>query len=226
MKEIKFTPKEQLIYNHIKQVAKEEKKRTVAEIASEIGAAPSSIVKLAKKLGYSGWNEMYYSLKNVLTDEYPVMIDNFMPQEDEQLRKNIQKIAKIIMEYNDKDIMVVSIGDSHYLGRYLVRKLLERNYKAHIYEHVIRKDDRDGLCIAINESGVALLNVCIQMQEKNYKVIAVTSHKESPLASQSDYSVEMRNHKSELLKYEPNYFAARVLIFLEMLLVEMDEMSK
>lgn len=226
MKEIRFTAKEQLIYNHIKQIIKEEKKRPIAEIAREIDAAPSSIVKLAKKLGYSGWNEMYYSMKNILTDEYPVMIDSFMPENNEQLKNSICEIARIITKYKNQDIMVVSIGDSHYLGKFLVRKLLERNYKAHIYEHVMRRDDRDGLCISINESGITLLNVCIEAQEKNYKVIAITSNRESPLASQSDFSVEMQNHKSELLEYEPNYFAARVLIFLEMVLAEMDEMNK
>ena len=68
MEQVKFTEVEQRVYNEVVKCVKQRTKGTVAQIAKEAQVAPSTIIKLAKKLGYPGWTEMYYSLCSQTTD--------------------------------------------------------------------------------------------------------------------------------------------------------------
>lgn len=228
MREIKLTKNDEKIFEEIKRLVKLNQKHTCAQIAEQIGTAPSSIIKLAKKMGYSGWNEMYYSLSRIYSDAVPLSINNFDFLSEGKIFEKTRQLMELLQAYKDRKIVIGCVGDSEFLTNYLLDKLCQRDYSACRYTDRILSGLREapgepGLCVFVNESGILLVDACIRFQELGYRVYSVTSSTETPLAAKSDFSVEIKNKKSSVDNYLPNFFAARTLIFLELLFAEIDE---
>lgn len=231
MKKPKLTKNDEKIYRGIQILIRQQKKPTCAQIAAELGVAPSSIIKLAQKLGFSGWNEMYYSMTWLQADTMPLAIDNFDFIGESRVFERIRQLMDLLRQYRDRTIVVACMGDSEFLASYLLEKLWERDFKACRYsEQVLFAVDENpgepGLCLFINESGILMLNVCIHFQNRKYKVFAITSSAETPLATRADYSLEIQNRKSSVTHYLPNFFPARAMIFFELLFAEIDESKR
>lgn len=228
MKEIKLTKTDEKIYEEIKRIVKRNEKPTCAQIAQQIGIAPSSIIKLAKKLGYSGWNEMYYTLTQIYTEAVPLTFDTFDFVSRGQVSDQLRQLTELILRYKNSKIIVSCIGDSEFLTNYLLEMLWKRQFVACRYSSEIMymlQDDpgAPGLCLFINESGIVLYNACIQLRALGYEVLALTSSRQTPLGGQADHVVEIKNKKSSPDNYMANFFAARAMIFLELLFAEIDE---
>ena len=210
MDEMNFTETENRIYEEILKNVKQHKKKTVVQIAEKVDVAPSYVIKVAKKLGYSGLNEMWYSLSGIYTDSVSVSLDDF----------------DLMENYRNERIIVNSIGDSDYVGTYLLDKLWHRGFNAMPYKSQLLDQARclkPGMLIAINESGVVLLEQCLKARKHNYNIVSITSNRNSPLACNSHLTIELRNKKSNFYNYNPNFFTAYVLIFIEILFARYDE---
>ena len=226
MEEIKLTESEKRIYQVLLQCVKNRKKETVAQLAKRAEAAPSSIVKLAKKLGYPGWSEMYYTLCSQTSDSISLSFDNFNFLTDEDSKAYIETLCKLLDDFYTQRILVASVGDSECAGTYLLKKLWHRGFMAMPLHRGQMSQQESGVMFIINESGIALLSQCIEAKEHHFTVASITSNHCSPIASASHITVEIKNHKSQLERYNPNFFAARVLIFLELLFAKYDEIHK
>lgn len=227
MEERKFTKIESEIYEEIVKNIRQQKKETVAQIAGKVNVAPSYVIKVAKKLGYSGINEMWYSLSGIYSGAIDVSVKDFNLTENDQLDLQINALCKMLLEHQDKRIMVNSIGDSDHVGNYLLDKLWYRGFHAVPYKsHLLETNHKisPGILIAINESGVVLLEQCLKASKHDYRIVSLTSNRNSPLANHSHLSIELKNKKSGFYEYAPNFFSAYVLIFLEILFARYDNL--
>lgn len=228
MKTPKLTANDQRILDEVQRLVRQNEKLTCAQIAEQLQIAPSSIIKLAKKLGYSGWNDLYYSLGQMYNDAVPLSIDNMDFFGEGMLFEKIHRIIDLLLEYKDREIMISCVGDSEFLRGYLLDRLWQMDFRAcrfsnQLLDHINETQMTPGLCVFVNESGIALYDVGATLEEMGWKVIAITSSSETPLAGIASYTVEIRNRKSPVETYLPNFFAARVMIFLELLFAEMNE---
>lgn len=229
MKEMNFTNLEEKIYGEIIESVKEKKKPTVAQIAEKVNVVPSHIIKVAKKLGYSGLNEMWYNLSSTYTDSISLSLDDFHLMEEKQLDVHVQILCDMLVNYQNERIIVNSIGDSDYVGTYLLDKLWHRGFNAMPYKSQLLKSEsylKPGMLIAINESGVVLLEQCLQARKHDYNIVSITSNRNSPLACNSHLTIELKNRKSTFREYDPNFFTAYVLMFIEILFARYDEEVK
>lgn len=124
MREIKLTKNDEKIFEEIKRLVKLNQKHTCAQIAEQIGTAPSSIIKLAKKMGYSGWNEMYYSLSRIYSDAVPLSINNFDFLSEGKIFEKTRQLMELLQAYKDRKIVIGCVGDSEFLTNYLLDKLV------------------------------------------------------------------------------------------------------
>ena len=228
MKAPKLTANDQRILDEVQRLVRQNEKLTCAQIAEQLQIAPSSIIKLAKKLGYSGWNDLYYSLGQMYNDAVPLSIDNMDFIGEGMLFDKIHRIIDLLLEYKDREVMISCVGDSEFLRGYLLDRLWQMDFRAcrfsnQLLDHINETQMTPGLCVFVNESGIALYDVGATLEEMGWKVIAITSSSETPLAGIASYTVEIRNRKSPVDTYLPNFFAARVMIFLELLFAEMNE---
>ena len=230
MKEIKFTSTEQRIYDEMRQAARHQEKTTVAVLAARAGVVPSSVVKVSKKLGYTGWKEMYYFLSHTSTNSLSLSFEDFDFLADREMLRYISTLSDLLIRHRKEGILVDSIGDASSAGDHFIMKLWKRGIDARPYSRELMdvqlQTSEPGILFIINESGVVLLHSCLRGREKGYRVVSVTGNSKSPLASNSDISVELENKKSTLEAYSPNFFTARVLMFIELLFVSYDEKMK
>lgn len=227
MKEQKLTANDERILEEIQQIVRRNEKLTCAQIARRLQIAPSSIIKLAQKLGYTGWNDMFYSLSQMYNDNTPLSIDNMDFIGEGRVFEKIHQLLSLLEENGGRPVIVSCVGDSEFLTDYLMDMLGQRNFRVlRFSSEVLRRIQENrlepGLCFFVNESGIALYGAGEKLEELGCRVIAVTSSSETPLASKASYAVEIRNRKSPVENYMPNFFAARVMIFLELLFSEMD----
>ena len=76
MKEPKLTANDERILNEVRRMVGNGEKLTCAQLAQRLNIAPSTVIKTARKMGFSGWNDMYYSLSQQYSEELPLSIDN------------------------------------------------------------------------------------------------------------------------------------------------------
>ncbi len=72
-----------------------------------------------------------------------------------------------------------------------------------------------GVLIVVNESGMSLLPTCLKAASGGFDIIAITASHDTPVSKLAKVNVVIKNNKSTPEAYEPNYFAAGVLAFME-----------
>ena len=231
MKERKLTANDQRILDEVRLMVMNNEKLTCAQLAQHLGIAPSTVIKVAQKLGFSGWNDMYYSMSQQYREEPPLSIDNMGFPGEGRLFDKIRQLTDLLLDSREKSLMVASVGDSDFLADYLLDMLRKRGFRPIRLSTPLRHEAQEGnvppgLCLFINESGIALYDAANKLKQAGWKIAAITSSRDTPLAGISVYSLEIRNRKSPVDNYMPNFFAARVLIFMELLFSEMDERTK
>lgn len=227
MRETRLTKSEQAIYDELMDAIKQKEKRKVSQIAEKVKVADSSVIKLTKRLGYSGWNEMYYALTCANNDTMPLSFDHFNFIETIGINEKLDSICEMLLKYKDCGIVLQTVGDVEALEEYLLENFWKRGFTCFSYSQEVIKSlhakKKEGVTFFICESGIVFLDLSVYAKEHEFHVISITSNEKSPLSSNSDISINLKNNKSKLSNYEPNYFTARVLIFLELMFVKLDE---
>ena len=76
MKESKRTANDERILNEVRRAVTNNEKLTCAQLAQRLDIVPSTVIKAARKMGFSGWNDMYYSLSQRYSEALPLSIDS------------------------------------------------------------------------------------------------------------------------------------------------------
>lgn len=199
----------------------------IREIAKKNFTSPSTIIRLSKKLGYSGFVELIYSIRNKIpstdTDDTFASIDS----------KNIfstnynNAIDDFINCLKQGNILVSGEGFSEIVSKYMYMKLLVLGKKSILSTFI----DLDVLfdnhvetinsIILVSKSGEGshCVNSCMQAKERNIKIISFTGNSESTLAKNSDIVLLIRdNHKLDNDNYYPNPFFAYCIECFELII--------
>lgn len=229
MKQIKLTSSEKRIYEIMTDAISQKNKITVSELAKRSGVASSSVVKLAHKLGYPGWNEMFYTCCNNHADIISLSFQDFDFLNDEEMNGYIKIICELLKQNKEAKIAVCAIGDCEISSNYFQEKLWSRGFTVIPFEYIYQYNEDNsslsGIVFLINESGIVLLEGCMIAKNKNFTVVSITSNCISPLATHSHLTIELKNQKSSIKEYSPNFFTARVLMFIELIFAIYDEIE-
>ncbi|PJI08589.1 MULTISPECIES: MurR/RpiR family transcriptional regulator [Clostridium] len=219
-----LTELEKVILNKIQNYINKNEKVGIDTIAKESFVSKSTIVKLSKKLGYSGYSEMYYTIlasaNNALKLDFSHNSDAFM---NEHLKKDIDMLVETLRKYKDKKIYLDSLGVCDSAKEYYLQKLLIFGFDAaSSYHYEAFKNNKSGLYIFFSYSGyrAEIIEKVNEAIRNNFKVIAFTSNKDSPLAKISNITVEVAGTKSDREHYLPNFFTSNLIILLELALSE------
>ncbi len=226
---MKLTNKEEKVMEVIYTSIKMKEKKSVASIAKEANVAPSLVIKVAKKLGYSGLMEMYYRLRSGVKEAISVNFNHPKAFQEENLDIYLYPLCELLFKYKSDRIVVNSRGDAEYAQNYLLNRLWERGFNALPYRKDIVNNPRHGkpgMMIVINERGVILLDSGILGKEKGYTLISITGNSLSPLALHSDLTIQIHSDKSTVVNYKSNLFVAHSIAFMEVLFAQYDEYEK
>lgn len=103
--------------------------KSLKTIALKIYTSPASIVRLAQKLDFSGYLEMYYFLKNQKNGAQAAEAEIDINIDIEKIADSIRSIREIYINNQEKFIMIYANGFSSTIADYLHKKLLVNGVK-------------------------------------------------------------------------------------------------
>lgn len=164
-------------------------KEGIRQLAKINFTSTASIIRLAKKLGYSGYNELIFDVKK-MTSESSI--------KDRQNLVNNSKfpsLDEINFYFNkNKYIYIYGEGFCEFVTGYIHRKLLVKKYNVillHGLEIPIVYDEmHNPTLLLISKSGenFSCINKIEQMRSFNGNVVSITSNPNSTISKSSDIS--------------------------------------
>lgn len=221
---IYLTDLEKNVINRIHAHILEREKVSIDVIAKECFVSKGSIVKLAKKLGYSGYSEMYYILMSSNRNQKSADFSHMIPQnESDTAKAGIVLLTNLLKEYRGTKIHLDSIGLCDAARDYYLQKLLMFGFDVvSSYHFASFHKDSPGLFCFMSFSGsrFEIFDRVHAAVDNGFKVLALTARKDSPLGTAADYTIEISGERAEENDYRPNFFTANLIILLEMALCE------
>ncbi|WP_309492543.1 6-phospho-3-hexuloisomerase [Candidatus Hecatella orcuttiae] len=128
--------------------------------------------------------------------------------------EEVNKLIDLLIEAkrSDKKIMVIGAGRSGLVGRAFAMRLMHLNFNVHVVgETITPAVERDDILLAISGSGTTTVIVTAARIAKKVgaKIVAITSHRNSPLGKQADHTVIVRG-RTKLAK-DRDYFSRQIL---------------
>lgn len=224
---IKLSPVEESIVKYLIENIDSCINKGIRSIAKDNFTSPSTIIRLSKKLGYSGFVELMYSLKNKLS--VGSSTESFVGIKERNIFATNYDgaIADFIACIKDGNILISGEGFSEIVSKYIYMKLLVLGKKS-ILSTFIDFDilfdnhvETINYIILISKSGEGnhCVNSCLHAKERNLKIISFTGNKESTLAKNSDITFIIPDcEKMDNDNYYPNPFFAYCIETFELMI--------
>lgn len=225
------------VLNYMIDNIEELNKMGVRGIAKNNFTSTSTIMRLAKKLGYSGFLEMQYNLLSLTKNE---LADNLHESDFiESLKMNnllqgvsnedINKFLDILFDDNQKFIFIYANGFSGIVAEYINKKFLVMGKRCILSNGTdsigVFENNLDFISsiIVISKSGETpmVLNKVRTAKEHNIKIVSFTNELENSISKISDISFKIEDtNKLDDRNIMPNTFFPKVLIIVELLVYE------
>lgn len=237
LKEVKLNSTEEQILHYLEANSKNILNIRIQKVANDNFTSTSSVFRLAKKLGFSGYKELSYFLTNSHKDNDLSNMDelsalslakdiHFMFNKN----KNAFNLLKSSFEANNS-IIIIANGYSSILGEYLYKKLLMKGIRtmqiSATDSNKILENNLNNLThvIIISRSGetVSLLNLLkIVLDAKthhNIQIVSFTQNSNNSIAKQADIDFKIIDaNKADWDNLSSSQFHPFLLMYFEHLL--------
>ena len=221
---ISLTELDKTILNRINYYINKDERVNIETIAKDCFVSKGAVVKLAKKIGFSGYSEMYYvtlaSRKKIFSVDYSDTAEVFR---NNQSLTYINMLCELLWHYRNSKIYLDSLGICDTARDYYLQKLLIFGFNAsNCYHFEAFHTQNPGLYLFLSYSGsnsmiIDKVKVAI---DNGFKVIALTANPDSPLAKLADSTIVVAGNRSDKENYQPNLFTANLIILFELVLSE------
>lgn len=201
--------------------------QSIREISKILYTSPSTIIRLSKKLGYSGYVELMYSLKNNLSNK-----QSNISLSDNNCRTifslNYEDADKDFLKYiEDGNILISGEGFSEIVSKYMYMKLLvlgKRSILSTFIDFDVLFDNHAEninsiILVSKSGEGTRCVDSCQHAKERDVKIISFTGNSNSTLAKNSDITfIIPDNEKLDNDNYYPNPFFAYCIETFELMI--------
>lgn len=199
-----------------------ETKINVRDIAGQAYVSTTTVVKLAKKLGYQGYSDMIYSLKLNATRELVTAEGIDLTSILTEVNTDVIEIfAQALLEHRNKCIFIIGLGFSTVISSYFMRRLATLGFL--VYDgsptDMVRGEAKECLSIFLSKSGETRDLVSIAQHTRNlgHQMLLITANEDSALSSLCDAHLTVQSGAS--IAYSvPDFFVGRTIILLEYIL--------
>ncbi|MGL4605965.1 MAG: MurR/RpiR family transcriptional regulator [Eubacteriaceae bacterium] len=196
LQEFKLNDTDDSIIEYIQENRKRICDISIKKMAKKLFISPNSIMRAARKLGYSGFSELKYAIsaeenKNgINTVQHNVlsrMPQNIVRSMDVMDEIVLQQVVETMLKANK--VIFAGVGDSVYfcemLGKNLrcLNKEVEYYQQIHDMEFSAKKSTKEDVIIIISASGEKsrLVDIAKRGIKNGAKTVAITSYGENPL---------------------------------------------
>ncbi|MCH3918363.1 MAG: MurR/RpiR family transcriptional regulator [Spirochaetia bacterium] len=206
-----FSKKEKIIADYILNDPSLGISPSIDSLAENIGISESTLVRFAKKLGYTGYQQFRIALVEETVKRESNLFELPINKEDDEIdiifsaaistlqstqkyldRNSIKKASKWINEA-DKTIML-GLGGSNIVSEDAFHKLMRTGINCvfaqdfHIQLMLVSQLTKNDVVLVTSHTGVNkdTMSLMDEAKEKGSKIILLTSNKRSPLAMKAD----------------------------------------
>jgi DNA-binding MurR/RpiR family transcriptional regulator len=198
----------------------------VREVANLNFTSAATVIKLSKKLGYTGYTDMVYRLNFIIENneknqELTSDITSFIGEIEKKL---IESFINLLIKHRKNIIYITGTGFSSPLVDFFCRKMLVLGFKCiKTNSYGVYDDNQIGgaLVIGISKSGEteSVTRVIDYAVKNNLDIITFTGKPNSHMAKNSTLHFSILDDKElDDRNITANYFYARVMIAMEYLM--------
>lgn len=212
----------------------------VRGIAAANFTSTSTIMRLSKKLGFTGFIDMIYNITPLIDGSNTGIIEksealigtdiNFLSKYIDE--DHVKRFIEILASGTRKYIFIYARGYSEIAGEYFNKKLLGIGIKSILIDSIgsfeNNLEDMETL-IVISKSGETkeVLDKVQVAKKKNKVVVSFTKEVENSISALSNISFKIFDmHKLDDSNVLPNSFFANMLMFMEYLIYRYYEETK
>lgn len=205
----------------------------VRGIAKQHYTSTTTVMSLAKKLGYSGFIDMYYNLYFTLrskksyfseyksNDYFGVDIEELLSLISEE---KVAEFVNMLHKYKKDIIYTYAVAFSEPIIRYITRKLIVMGFRC-IFSDMSESYDVNSIngkiLITVSKSGEtdSVIRICKLAKKSKVKIISITGETESTLEKLSDINFKLYDmHTMDDRNKLPTSFYANVIMLFEFLM--------
>lgn len=224
-----FTKTDWKIVQYIKKYTTDFIELSAQELAKKIGTSDASVIRFAQKVGYSGLNELKYTMQkelnkgsssvhhsdySVLMNDNKMLIDSLFnltnPTDIDHLREKMLKAGRIFIVGLDLNKYVADIIAHKFVMLGLTIQSLTNYDTLKLYRTLSQPDD---LFITISLSGnhKVLSSILEDFTKNNSSVVMISNYEKSLCAAYADLTLLVP--KTDLLK-SSNSISREILILI------------
>ncbi len=206
-----------------------EERVPIREVASSAYVSTTSIVRLAKKLGFDGFSELFYSLKYERVHSISLGMlghcDRMLASRESVAR--LEQLASVLASRRYERIHIMGVGYSDLVARYFCDRLLENGFFAATKSPLDFRDDREYLIIFVSESGETkdLTFVQDRCSSRGVDDYVFTAEKSSTLGVNTERCILVERRGCRASR-DPDYFVVNCLTLIEGLIARIRELQK
>jgi RpiR family transcriptional regulator, carbohydrate utilization regulator len=211
-----LSPKEQFICEYLKENSQDVIHMSITELADCCSASEAAIVRVAKKLGYKGYQAMkiYIAQESIKSTSQiyeelspddtihtivkKVFHSNIQAIEDTQKVLDSNSMAQAVeLIFESEQLLFYGLGGSSIIAQDAQHKFLRIGYLSYVFSDsniqlmstmLVKKG---GVVILISHSGSssAILEIASHLKKNGAKIITITSYSRCPLLKYADVSL-------------------------------------
>lgn len=222
----KLTEIERQVLEYILKNSESVLSKGVREVANINYTSASTVIKLSKKLGYTGYTDMMYRLNFIIRNhknnqEHTSDITSFISQID---KEKIEMFISMLIKHRDDIIFITATGFSAPVAEFFWRKMLVLGFKCiktNSYGVYDNNPIGGALAIGISKSGEteSVTKVIDYAVKNDMDIITFTGEQMNHMSKESTLNFSILDDKElDDRNITANYFYARVMIVMEYLL--------
>ncbi|WP_195972205.1 MurR/RpiR family transcriptional regulator [Clostridium thermobutyricum] len=186
------------ILEHIFDNPEKIKKEGIRQLAKTHFTSTTSIIRLAKKLGYSGYNELIFDIKKMTSNPEidTIKNENDFSWASKYPLSNLNELSKKYLT-KDKYIYLYGEGFCEFVTGYIHRKLLVKKYKVLLLHGleipIVHEKEHNPTLIIISKSGenFSCIKKIEHLSALGGDIISITSNLNSGIGRISDVSLSI-----------------------------------
>lgn len=219
---VEFTEIENVIMHKLNYRISNNEKVTLTMLSDECHVAKSTVVKFAKKLGYSGFIEMYYQMKEQYRAKNMAEFTFADSIVDGDIHEVLHELTKLLYTHRHAKNFVNAYNRDDMLSSYVARKLMMFDiFAPSTYDFAMVKNPylTKGMALFIDlrsNRPFVVKDIMKLSKEQGYFIVAFSDEKLDWAKEYVGYFVKIK--KTEF--FNTNFFEAKVIMLMEMLLSE------
>lgn len=189
----------------------------IRDVAKVSYVSTATIIQMAKKIGFTGYSELVFSLGN---QRHSMTLPKIFSDKEKET------FIRLMSDYRDRRMMILGSGFSQNIANYFSEALNLHGFRATANSHLefLRENvQRDILLFIISNSGdtVRLAELAKVANDHHIDLIAFVGEKNSKIGNLATLTISTETYTPKRISdYQPNLFFGTTLNQFEILLSE------